>query len=90
MCALTRRAALQFAFDAPSDTLVASAAAALSCKPPARLMTKESDWPSMVATFQGHKQAVHSVVFSGDGKYVVSASEDSSVRQVQGLQSQEG
>jgi len=71
---------MQLAVDAPRNSLVAKAAAALLCKPPARLLTKEDDWPALLATFLGHRESVKGVAISSDGKTVASASDDKTIR----------
>ena len=77
-----RRSALQLAVDAPRNSLVAKAAAALPCRPPARLLTKEDNWPALVATFLGHNDKVNGVAISQDGKTVASASDDKTIRYI--------
>ena len=74
------RSTLQLACDSPSNSLIARAAAAIPMKPPARLMTKEDNWPPLMSTFCGHESLVNSVAISADGQTVVSASVDKTVR----------
>ena len=44
------------------------------------MLTKEDNWPALLATFLGHEKAVKGVAISSDGKTVVSASDDRTIR----------
>ena len=74
------RAALQLAVDAPTNSLVARHAAGVLPKPPARLLTKEQDWPALRSMLQGHAGHVNGVAITKDGASIISGSDDKNIK----------
>ena len=73
-----RRAALQLAFNAPANSLVAKHAAGMLPRPLARLLTKELDWPALTSTLLGHGGSVRGVAVTEDN--LISGSEDNTIK----------
>ena len=75
------RAALQLAVDAPTNSLVAKHASGVLPRPPARLLTKELDWPALMSTLLGHGGPVYGVAIpSKDGTNLISGSQDGTIK----------